>query len=340
MSVIDFKHGVVSLNHGSGGRAMFQLIESLFMKAFANPLLATRNDSACLDMPPGRMVVSTDAHVISPLFFPGGDIGCLSVHGTINDLAVSGAKPLYLTASFILEEGFALADLQRIVISMAKAAEKAGVRIIAGDTKVVERGKADGVFITTTGIGWLPEGSGLSGDIKPGDKVLVSGFMGDHGVAIMAHRNHLRFATSMQSDTTALHDLTQIMMEAAPNLRCMRDPTRGGLATVLNEWAHQHQVGFLIHEAQIPVRREVASACELLGLDVLYVANEGKLVAICPAEQADTLLAAMKRHPKGQNAAIIGEVVADDRALVSLRTHLGSSRLVDWLHAEQLPRIC
>lgn len=254
---------------------------------------------------------------------------------------MSGAKPLYLSASFILEEGFPLADLQKIVESMAAAAQQANIAIISGDTKVVERGKGDGIFITTTGLGVVPEGVHISGNrAKPGDQVLVSGSMGDHGVAIMAHRNNLQFQTKIQSDTASLHDLVSCMIAAVPDIHCMRDPTRGGLATTLNEFALQSNVGFIIDENKIPIRTEVAGACELLGLDALYVANEGKLVAICALDDADTLLAAMRSHPLGMHAEIIGEVVEDPHHFVQLKTKLGGMRIVDWLTGEQLPRIC
>lgn len=341
MAKINWNEGVVTLSHGSGGRAMADLIEQLFVTEFDNPWLSQNNDQACFEVVKGRMVISTDAHVVSPLFFPGGDIGSLSVNGTINDLAMSGAMPLYLAASFILEEGFPLASLRRIVQSMAQASKEAGVAIVTGDTKVVERGKGDGVFITTTGVGTVPDGLRLSGHLaRPGDQVLVSGSMGDHGVAIMASRAHLQFATHIQSDTVALHDLVREMVQAVPEIHCLRDPTRGGLATTLNELARQSQVGMVIREVAIPVRREVASACELLGLDVLYVANEGKLIAICPEPQAQKLLAVMQAHPLGREARIIGEVVADSRHWVQLHTVLGGSRIIDWLTGEQLPRIC
>ncbi len=338
---IDFRRGCVELNHGSGGRAMTQLVEQLFLNAFDNPYLAQQNDAACFSVEQGRMVMSTDAHVISPLFFPGGDIGSLSVHGTINDLAMSGATPLHLSASFILEEGFSLQDLKRIVESMAEAAKQAKVNIIAGDTKVVERGKGDGVFITTTGVGVVPEGINLSGDqAKPGDNVILSGSIGDHGIAVMANRHHLQFQTALQSDTAALHELVADMVAAAPTLRCLRDPTRGGLAAVLNEWAQQSQVGFLIQEAHIPVREAVRGACELLGLDPLYVANEGKLVAICPPNATEKLLSVMRAHPLGRESVLIGSVNEDPRRFVQLKTQLGGKRIIDWLTGEQLPRIC
>lgn len=338
---LNFKEGIINLTHGSGGRAMAQLIEQLFLAAFDNEWLAQKNDQACFEVPSGRMVMTTDAHVISPLFFPGGDIGSLSVHGTINDLVMSGAKPLYLSASFILEEGFPLRDLQKIVQSMAHAAKQANVAIISGDTKVVERGKGDGIFITTTGIGIVPEGIYISGNrAKPGDRVIVSGYIGDHGVAIMAHRNNLQFQTSIQSDTASLHDLVSRMINSVPDIHCLRDPTRGGLATTLNELARQSKVGLMIDERHIPIRTEVASACELLGLDALYVANEGKLVAICPVNDADELLAVMRSHSLGLHAEIIGEVIEDPRHFVQLKTKLGGMRIMDWLAGEQLPRIC
>ena len=333
--------GVVELQQGSGGRATAQLIEQMFIKAFANPWLHQKNDAASFTVSGGRYVMSTDAHVISPLFFPGGNIGSLAVHGTINDLAMAGARPLYLTASFILEEGFPLADLEKIVCAMAEAANHAKVAIIAGDTKVVERGKGDGVFISTTGFGVIPEGVVISGDqAKPGDMVIISGFMGDHGVAILSQRNHLQFTTQVQSDTQALHELVQTMLAVSPSIHCLRDPTRGGVATSLNELATQSQVGIMINENCIPVRSEVASACELLGLDPLYIANEGKLLAICAPEDSERLIQAMCAHPLGSESAIIGQVVTDPLARVKIKTKLGGVRLIDWLLGDQLPRIC
>lgn len=338
---LDLKNGTVDMSHGSGGRAMAQLIAEVFQKHLDNELLAQGNDQALFMPPAGRLVMSTDGHVISPLFFPGGDIGCLSVHGTINDVAMAGARPLYLAAGFILEEGFPLNDLVRIVESMAHAANEAGVPIVTGDTKVVERGKGDGIFITTTGIGVVPDGITISGDqARPGDAILVSGSMGDHGVAILSKRENLGFGTEIQSDTAALHDLVATMIEVVPDIHCLRDPTRGGLATTLNELAYQSGVGMQIREHAIPVRADVSAACELLGLDPLYVANEGKLVAICPTEHAETLLAMMRAHPKGASSAIIGEVVEDALHFVQMETSFGGSRIVDWLAGEQLPRIC
>jgi len=338
---LDIKHGHVDMSHGSGGRAMAQLVEQLFAAAFSNEWLNQRNDQALLPRPAGRIVMSTDCHVVSPLFFPGGDIGCLSVHGTVNDVAMSGAVPLYLAAGFILEEGFPLADLKRIVESMAAAAREAGVPIVTGDTKVVEAGKGDGVFITTTGLGVVPEGLHISGDqARPGDRILVSGTMGDHGMAIMSQREALAFGSDLRSDTAALHRLVAAMVAAVPQLRVLRDPTRGGLATTLNEIAAQSGAGMVIDEAAIPVLRQVQAACEFLGLDPLYVANEGKLVAIAPAEHADALLAVMRTHPQGRQAAIIGEVVADPHHFVQMKTRFGGRRIVDWLAGDQLPRIC
>ncbi|RLJ61641.1 hydrogenase expression/formation protein HypE [Sulfurisoma sediminicola] len=338
---LDIKNGRVDLTHGSGGRAMVQLIEELFARHFANEWLAQGNDGALLPPAGGRLVMATDAHVVSPLFFPGGDIGCLSVHGTINDVAVMGATPLWLSASFILEEGFPLADLDRIVASMARASKEAGVPIVTGDTKVVEAGKADGVFITTTGVGMVPEDLTLSGDrARPGDVVLLSGSIGDHGMAIMATRENLGFAAPIVSDTAALHGLIAAMLATDAEIRCLRDPTRGGLATTINEIARQSGVGVMLDEAAIPVNGEVAAACEFLGLDPLYVANEGKLVAIVAAADADTVLAAMRAHPQGSRAALIGEVVADDHHFVQMTTGLGGRRIVDWLTGDQLPRIC
>ena len=285
--------------------------------------------------------MSTDSHVITPLFFPGGDIGSLAVHGTVNDVAMSGARPLYLSAGFILEEGFPLAKLEKIVISMAAAAKQAGTPIITGDTKVVERGKGDGVFINTCGIGVVPVGVNISGNrARVGDVIILSGSIGDHGVAIMSSRENLQFATSIVSDSAALNELVAEMVKATSEIHCLRDPTRGGLATTLNELATQSAVGMLIEEQKIPIKAEVKAACEILGLDPLYVANEGKLVCICPAEQADILLTAMQQHPLGKEAAIIGLVISDENHFVQMTTAFGGRRIVDWLAAEQLPRIC
>jgi hydrogenase expression/formation protein HypE len=342
---LDLKNGRVDMNHGAGGRASAQLIEALFTRAFDNPALREGNDGAVLPAPPAghRLVLATDAHVISPLFFPGGDIGALSVHGTVNDVAMMGAQPLYLSASFILEEGLALADLKRIVDSMAAAAREAGVAIVTGDTKVVEQGHGDGVFISTTGAGWLPPGRRLGGDLaRPGDVVLVSGPIGDHGVAVLSQRESLAFETAIVSDSAALNGLTAALLAAVPegSVRVLRDPTRGGLATTLNEITRQSGTGITLDEAKIPVRAQVEAACELLGLDPLYVACEGRLVAICAPDVADPLLAAMRAHPLGQQAACIGLVTDDPHRFVQMQTRFGGRRVVDWLSGEQLPRIC
>ena len=321
---------------------MAQLIEELFCAALANEYLAQGNDGAVLPTPQsGRMVMTTDAHVVSPLFFPGGDIGCLSVHGTVNDLAVMGARPLWLAASFILEEGFPLADLKCIVDSMAHAARAAGVSIVTGDTKVVERGKGDGVFITTTGVGVVADGLVLSGErARAGDVILLSGAIGDHGMAIMSKRENLTFDAPIESDTAALNGLVADMLASGADIHVMRDPTRGGLATTLNEIAKQSGVGMVLDEAGIPLRPVVEAACEFLGFDPLYIANEGKLVAICAADDAARLLAVMRAHPLGRESAIIGTVQADPHHFVQMKTRFGGQRIVDWLSGEQLPRIC
>lgn len=338
---LDFTHGRIELGHGSGGRATAQLIAELFSVAFDNEWLRRLDDQATFEPPPGRLVLTTDSFVVSPLFFPGGDIGCLAVHGTVNDIAMAGAWPLYLSASFILEEGFPLADLRRIVQSMAEAACAAGVAVVTGDTKVVERGKGDGVFITTTGVGSVPSNVNISADrARPGDSIILSGSIGDHGVAILSQREHLSFDTELCSDTAALHELVATMVAVAPDIHCLRDPTRGGLAAVLNEWARQSQVGMLIRERDIPVRPEVNAACEFLGLDPLYIANEGKLVAVCPPESTADVMAVMRNHPLGWHAAVIGEVQADDHYFVEMETKFGGKRLVDWLSSDPLPRIC
>ncbi len=342
---LDLRDGCVDLNHGAGGRATAQLVDELFARALDNPFLRQGDDGARLPAPPPshRLVMSTDGHVVSPLFFPGGDIGSLAVHGTINDVAMLGAQPLYLAASFILEEGFPLADLTRIVDSMAAAARAAQVPVVTGDTKVVQRGKGDGVFIATTGVGAVPEGRHLSGAFaRPGDAVLLSGSIGDHGVAVLSRRESLEFGTEIVSDSAPLHRLVAAMLAGAPEgaVHALRDPTRGGLAATLNEFARQSGVGMMLDEAAVPVRPQVAAACELLGLDPLFVANEGKLVAVVAAAAADAVLGAMRAHPLGREAARIGEVVADDRQFVQMRTALGGRRMVDWLAGEQLPRIC
>ncbi|MCA1967522.1 MAG: hydrogenase expression/formation protein HypE [Rhizobium sp.] len=339
---LDITNGRVDLSHGAGGRAMGQLIEGIFHKAFDNEWLRAGNDQSAFTVPGGRMVMTTDGYVVSPLFFPGGNIGTLAVHGTINDVAMAGAVPLYLSASFIIEEGFPLADLERIAESMGVASREAGVPIITGDTKVVERGKADGVFISTAGVGMVPAGLDLRSDAaRPGDAVIVSGSIGDHGVAVMSKRENLEFDTDIVSDSAALHGLVAAMVEAGgQHIRLMRDPTRGGIAATLNEIAHQSKLGFHIDEEAIPLKPEVAAACEFLGLDPLNVANEGKLVVVVAPEGAEAVLAAMRAHPLGAEAALIGHAVADDHCFVQMATSFGGGRIVDWLSGEQLPRIC
>lgn len=340
---LDLKHGCVDMSHGSGGRASAQLIATIFAAAFDNEYLRQGNDGAVLPAPPAdsRLVMSTDAHVVSPLFFPGGNIGSLAVHGTINDLAMMGAKPQWLAASFILEEGFPLAELQRIVNAMAEAAKSAGVMIVTGDTKVVERDKGDGVYISTTGVGYVPNSVKLSGDqARAGDVILLSGTIGDHGMAILSQREGLQFESTIESDSAALHELVAAMLATEADIRLLRDPTRGGLATTLNEIARQSGVGMVLDEAAIPVTKTVAAACEFLGLDPLYVANEGKLLAICAQTDAEKLLAAMRAHPLAQSATVIGEVIVDDSCFVQMKTRLGGRRMVDWLNGDQLPRIC
>jgi hydrogenase expression/formation protein HypE len=340
--LVDLERGRVEMVHGAGGRASAELIESLFAPAFDNPYLGQKNDGARLTAPPGEMVFSTDTYVVSPLFFPGGDIGRLAVNGTVNDIAMGGARPLWLSAGFVLEEGYPLADLARIVRSMGEAAREAGVFIVTGDTKVVERGKGDGVFVNTAGVGAIPAGiTPPSGDrARPGDAILVSGTLGDHGVAILTCREHLSISAGVESDTAPLAGLVASLQGAGVDLHALRDPTRGGLGTTLNEIARQSGVGMIVKEKAVPVRRAVAAACEILGIDPLYVANEGKLVAFCPKDDAERALAVMRAHPVGREAQIVGEVVADPRKLVLLETPFGGKRILDWLAGEQLPRIC
>ena len=331
----------IVLGHGSGGQLSANLLRDVFLPLFSNPVLDRLDDQAVVEIGGSRLAFTTDSFVVKPLFFPGGDIGSLAVHGTVNDLAMGGATPLYLSAGFIVEEGFPVDDLRRIAASMAEAAAAAGVTIVTGDTKVVERGKGDGVFVNTTGIGVVPPGVRMSADrARPGDLVILSGFIGDHGTAILASREGLEFETTIVSDSAPLHRLVAEMLAVSCNVRCLRDPTRGGLSSTLNEIAGQSRVSIEIEEKRIPVREEVRGACELLGLDPLYVANEGKLVAIVAPEDAGKVLSAMRSNARGEEAAIIGVVGETHPGLVTMRTAFGSSRIVDLLPGDQLPRIC
>jgi hydrogenase expression/formation protein HypE len=338
-------HPHVILGHGGGGALSRDLIEGIFLPAFSNPLLEQRGDATVIDeaaaLGGGRLAISTDSYVVRPLFFPGGSIGELAVYGTVNDLAMSGARPLVLAAGFILEEGLPMADLAAVVERMAAAARAAGVRIVAGDTKVVERGHGDGVYIHTTGIGVVPPHVQLgAAAVRPGDAVLVSGTIGDHGMAVMSAREGLGFEAPIESDSAPLAGLVAAMLEACPAIRMLRDPTRGGVATSLNELAALAGVGIEIEEQAIPVRPAVAAACEILGLDPLLVANEGKLLAIVPAETAATVLAAMRAHEQGAEAAVLGRVVAEHPRMVVMKTAIGGTRVVPMPIGEQLPRIC
>jgi hydrogenase expression/formation protein HypE len=331
----------IVLGHGSGGRLTSDLIQYLFVPLFDNPTLSSLNDQAVLDINGVRLAFTTDSFVVQPLFFPGGDIGSLAVHGTINDLAVSGAQPLYLSAGFILEEGLAMDALGRIATSMAGACAAANVQLVTGDTKVVNKGNGDGVFINTAGIGLVPPGVHIAADqARPGDVVLVSGTVGDHGMAIMSVREGLSFETELVSDSAPLHTLVAAMLGVTRDIHCLRDATRGGVAAVLNELADRSQAGFALDEPAVPVRPAVMAACEMLGMDPLYVANEGKLVAVVPPEHADAVLEAMHRHPLGQDAAIIGRVVDEHPGMVVARTAIGGRRVVDLPLGEILPRIC
>ena len=331
----------VLLGHGSGGRLSAELLQKVFMPAFQSLALDSLNDQAVVDVDGVRLAFTTDSFVVKPLFFPGGDIGSLAVHGTINDLAVGGAEPLFLSAAFILEEGLLLATLEQVVASFSRAAQEAGVAVITGDTKVVEKGKGDGLFINTSGIGRVPPGINLSADqARPGDCILLSGSIGEHGIAILSQREGLEFESPIRSDSAPLHTLVAAMLAASPAIRCMRDPTRGGVSSALNEIAAQSRVGMELEESAIPIQEAVRGACELLGLDPLYVANEGKLLAIVDAAQAEPILAAMRAHPLGQQARIIGRVTESNPGLVMMRTPLGTTRIVDMLSGDQLPRIC
>ena len=331
----------ILLAHGSGGKLSHDLIRQIFLPRFSNPFLKPLDDSAKITNRHGPIAFTTDSYVVNPLFFPGGDIGKLAVCGTVNDLSMIGASPSYLSLSLIVEEGFTIEFLKQIVSSIHEAADQAGVAIVTGDTKVVEHGAADQLFINTAGIGWIRSGVNLSGmNARPGDKILLSGYLGDHEVTILSQREGFKFQGDLRSDCAPLNDLVGKMLDACPSIRCMRDPTRGGLATTLNEIASMSSVGMVIEEEKIPVRESVRGICELLGLDPLYLANEGKLIAICPPEEAERLLEVMKNHPLGTNGKIIGKVTEENPKRLVLHTMIGGHRIVDMLTGTQYPRIC
>jgi hydrogenase expression/formation protein HypE len=339
-------HKKIVLGHGSGGKLTADLIDQIFLPAFKNPVLDKLDDQAVLTINGARLAFTTDSFVVSPIFFPGGDIGRLAVNGTVNDLAMSGARPLYLSAAFILEEGLPVDDLRRVVESMRAAAEEAGVQFVTGDTKVVNRGKGDQIFITTTGIGAIDDAVNISADrATPGDKIILSGYIGDHGMAIMSQRENLEFEGAIDSDCASLNGLVAAMLATSPVaeidfLHCLRDPTRGGVATTLNEIAKRARVGMTLREQAIPVRDSVKGACEVLGLDPLYVANEGKLLAIVAPKMAEAVLEQMHRHELGGHAVIIGEVFDKHPGMVLMKTEIGGTRVLDVMFGEQLPRIC
>jgi len=329
------------MDHGAGGRASHDLVAKTFMPVLANPILKELNDSALLHFQDLRLAISTDSYVVDPIFFPGGNIGSLAVHGTVNDLAMRGAQPRYLSVGFILEEGLEITDLEKLVASMAEAAREAGVQVVAADTKVVERGKADRIFINTAGVGVIAPGVHIAGQNgKPGDFVLINGPVGDHGIAVLSTREGLSFQTDIQSDSAPLNGLVSEMLEVSRNIHVLRDPTRGGVATALNEVARQSAVGIELEESNLPVRPEVNAACEMLGLDPLYVANEGKVLVLVAPEDADLVLNKMRQHPLGTESRIIGKVVSEHPGKVVLQTGIGGHRIVDMLSGEQLPRIC
>lgn len=336
---LNFKENV-DLTVGAGGRAMYQLLNQLILKEFDNPILAQQSDQAVLPKLNGRLAFSTDSYVVSPLFFNGGNIGSLAINGTVNDLAMSGAKPLYISVGFIIEEGFPLADLKIIVETMAEEARKAGVQIVTGDTKVVEKGKGDGIFINTSGVGVIEDEVELKAEFKVGDKIIINGSIADHGMAIMSKRQGLDFATDIATDCAALNGLIQDVLAINPAVRCMRDPTRGGISATINEWAHFYNLGINLFEDNIKVHDNVRGICELLGLDPLHVANEGKVLILVAAEDAERVLAVMKQHPFGKDSAIIAEVEKVEDYYVTMTTAFGGKRRVDWLSGEQLPRIC
>jgi hydrogenase expression/formation protein HypE len=340
-------HERIVMGHGSGGRMSYELISKVFLPAFGNPTLKTGDDAGLITLPTDvgelypKLAISTDSHVVTPLFFPGGDIGRLAICGTVNDVSMMGATPLYMTAGFVLEEGLDMNTLCKVVESMHEAAEEANVQIIAGDTKVVQNGKADGLYINTTGIGIIPSGINISGArAQPGDVVIISGTIGDHGIAVLAARGELKFETQIKSDVSPLNGLVATMLETTKAIHVLRDPTRGGLATSLNEITLQSHVGIMIYEEKIPIKPAVVAACEMLGFDALYVANEGKLIAFVEEKQADKLLERMRAHPLGADAEIIGNVTQQPDTHVMLKTTYGTTRMIDMMSGEMLPRIC
>ncbi len=335
------KNDKILLDHGSGGKISHTMIAEMMLPAFDNPILAQLNDGAEVRIGDERLAFSTDSYVVDPVFFPGGNIGDLAVNGTVNDLAMCGAVPLFLSVGLIIEEGFPAADLEMILAQMGLAAQKAGVLVVTGDTKVVPKGAADKIFINTSGIGRIPEGIEISGHrARPGDKILLSGTLADHGIAVLTSREGMRFDSPVVSDTAALNHLVQRMLAVDPDIHVLRDPTRGGLGTTLNEIADQSRVGIHIAEESIPIKPDVAALCELLGFDPLYIANEGKLVAFVSADHAEAVLAVLREDPLGKDACIIGEVVREPAGRVILKTRIGGTRVVDMLSGEQLPRIC
>ena len=335
------RHDTIQLAHGSGGKLSSELIEKLFIPRFTNKTLDKLEDQAILDLPGGKIAFSTDTFVVDPIFFPGGNIGELAINGTVNDVAMSGAKPIALSVGFVLEEGLQIEKLHRILLSMEKAAKTAGVQIVTGDTKVVSKGSCDKIFINTSGIGIVPDGVNIGiSQIQTGDKIILSGTIADHGMAVLTTRKGLSFQSRVMSDTAALNNLVDTILDVTKNIHAMRDPTRGGVATTLNEFANQAHLGISIHEDRIPVKPDVKGACEVLGIDPLYVANEGKLICVVPSEHAESVLTAMKGHPLGKKAVILGEVVDDHPGMVTMQSLLGTKRIIDMPIGEQLPRIC
>jgi len=334
-------HDTVQMAHGAGGKLSSEMIDKIFLPRFTNTILEKMEDQAVLENPGGRIAFSTDTFVVDPIFFPGGNIGDLAINGTVNDVAMSGAQPRFLSVGFVLEEGLPFAELHRILLSMEQAAKLAGVQIVTGDTKVVNRGSCDKLFINTSGFGFVPDGVQISAaQLQPGDLILLSGSIADHGMAVLTSREGLSFQSTVTSDTAGLNHLVHDMLTASPEIHALRDPTRGGLATSLNEFATSSRVGIQLYDNRIPVKDDVRGACEILGIDPLYVANEGKLVAVVPQAQADVILAAMQQNPLGREAVIIGEVTDRHPGIVALRTGLGANRIVDMPVGEQLPRIC